>query len=61
MKVIEFIRLGECAICPYSTKKKDKQLRCHWSDSKPATRCGKIRKCGNFLEGKVDISNLKVE
>ena len=59
MKVEEYIHLGECAICPYSDKKRDKKLRCHWSDTK-SEPCNKIKKCGSFPAMKVDISKLEI-
>ena len=61
MKVIEYIRLGECAICPQASKKKEKDLICHWEDNEPPKKCSKIKKCGSFPKGEIDISKLEVE
>ena len=59
MKLQEYIRLGECAICSYSDKKQEKKLRCNWSDKK-SELCNKIKKCGNFPEMRGDISNIEI-
>ena len=57
MKLIKYIKLGECALCPYASKKKDKPLMCNWNDDKKSEICSKIFECGNFP----DISKIEVE
>jgi len=51
MKLIEIIRLSECAICPYAEKKENKPLMCGW-DKPKFDKCEAIKKCGSFMTEK---------
>ncbi len=58
MKLKEYIKLGECAICPYSSKERDKKIQCNWDDDKPSVDCSSVKSCGSFPK---DISQLELE
>ena len=59
MKTEKYIKLGECAICPYSDKTKDKDLLCHWSRKNPE-KCVDIKECGHFPYIPGDIADKEL-
>lgn len=59
MKIIEYVRLGACAICPYSDKKQNKKLKCHWDNYNPDF-CVKVKVCRNFPDVKENIAKLVI-
>ena len=46
MNRIEYMKLGACAMCVYSTKDLDDDLKCHWDDE--WKDCRDIKQCGHF-------------
>jgi len=39
------LRLAECAICPWSFKKREGKIKCDWDGLEPQS-CDKIKECG---------------
>ena len=48
MRLIERLRLSECAVCYYAVKKVNKKLTCEWDAPKKYSNCDTIKDCGNF-------------